>query len=175
MNFPECAYVLFNKKCLSFESNKFRLLEIEFYFCCESHPDPYVHCNSEQLNHDTLYFHSGKYPGSYKGGTFKGVDLTFGNSDCYCGILLRSMQNIETGEVIEGPCNFVNRMLLEFGAGSIAELVNFWGDIQSSRIIHDHDFELTDIYCGPRIGLKGDSPWKDLPYRFVIFPNLIKK
>jgi hypothetical protein len=57
--------------------------------------DEYTHCNDDQLKYGYWYFH--KFPnGSYKGGTFKGLDITLGNNkDKYCGILIRSIYDIE--------------------------------------------------------------------------------
>ena len=74
------------------------------------------------------YFH--KMFGAYKSGSYKGLDLSLGRPDLPTigGILLRSLMPVTVtekdgkicvadpgtkAEFIEGPCNCVNRILLE--------------------------------------------------------------
>lgn len=67
--------------------------------------------------------------GTYKSGSYKGLDISFGKPDLSAigGILLRSLMPVTVtnhngklivsggskDEFIEGPCNSVNRILLE--------------------------------------------------------------
>ncbi|KXS19038.1 hypothetical protein M427DRAFT_181607 [Gonapodya prolifera JEL478] len=55
----------------------FRLAELEFYLHREpDHPDPFSHRHPDQRSRGRWYFH--KLGGSYRGGTWKGLDITFG-------------------------------------------------------------------------------------------------
>lgn len=75
---------------------KCRITEIEFYFHNNSHLDPFVHINEQQKRNETWYFHrAGKsINNKYKGGTYKGLDIIFGNDHTYGGMLIRSMNLI---------------------------------------------------------------------------------
>ncbi|KAJ3085695.1 hypothetical protein HK102_013922 [Quaeritorhiza haematococci] len=98
----------------------YRLSEIEFYFYDKCHhPDPFTHKQPQQLTRAQWYFH--KQGNSYRGGTWKGLDITFGRSapssqlqgtqaktqidngkdkssqqNVYGGILLRGMEYVGT-------------------------------------------------------------------------------
>ncbi|XWV25561.1 hypothetical protein QJ856_gp0193 [Tupanvirus deep ocean] len=180
--FYDIANIILNGCYLLVKKTKFRIMEIEFYLKCKSHNDPYTHCDPDQLLMHTFYFHKFK-TGTYKAGTFKGMDLTFGSEkdNAYFGILVRCIQNIKTGDIIEGPCNVVNRILKEYKCNSIME---FTGGENMDIFENDKDFVLvpTDelenlqIAAGPRIGLGPQYPeFKLRRYRFVINKDKIKK
>ena len=63
-------------------------------------------------------------PQSFKCGTYKGMDLTFGNSklDLFGGILIRSIMNLKSGEYIEGPCNSVSTLIGLHGVKEFKDL-----------------------------------------------------
>lgn len=90
----------------SFGSNTYKIREIEIYYYDEDHEDPFVHCDPDQKSFGKWYFH--KRGGTYKGGTFKGLDFTIGSDNVYGGALIRSIEN---DELIEGPCNCVDEIL----------------------------------------------------------------
>ncbi|GJJ14512.1 hypothetical protein Clacol_008776 [Clathrus columnatus] len=140
----------------STEIFEFQLLEIEFYLYSPNvHEDPFCHGHVNQTKAGQWYFHrAGKgkpgvqksesetstSTGGYRGGTRKGVDLTFGNpvvtspffpvssSPIYGGILLRSMRSLDDSKkdnvVISGPSLLVDRILQLTRSESIAQLVN---------------------------------------------------
>jgi len=58
---------------------RFRLVEIEFYLKGGKHNDIFTHCNKDQLSCGEWYFHKQKE--GYKGGSYKGLDITFGAQD----------------------------------------------------------------------------------------------
>ena len=71
--------------------HEYRILEIEFYqFIEKLHPDTFTHCDDMQRECGKWYFHrSGK---SFRGGTYKGLDISFGRGkQGYGGVLLRSI------------------------------------------------------------------------------------
>lgn len=157
------------------------------YLRNDNHPDEYVHKNNDQLGFGIFYFHKYKN-GTYKSGTCKGLDISMGDekTNTYFGILIRSIQNIQSGEFVEGSCNCVNKMLEQFNnVKTVRELFdNYFPDIKQVSIFHNllkldykPDCLITQqIYKGPRIGLSDKYPeYKNRPYRFAIMKNNIKK
>lgn len=179
--FPEIADALLNKSILMINHKKYRIVEIEFYLKNKYHKDKYVHCNPEQLLYGTYYFH--KFGnGTYKAGTFKGMDITLGDisTSTYFGILIRSIKDLTENLVIEGPCNVVNRILLEYHCANIEEFTNgesldiFNNDRQF--IIKNKIHQNEQIYYGQRIGLSSKYPkFQNLSYRYLILKDKIKK
>jgi hypothetical protein len=180
------AKTFLNQRCMIVNSNIVKFAEIEIY-CYDSnnHPDIFVHQDPHQALYSTWYFHRFKN-GSYKGGTFKGLDLTLGGigshgTVLYFGILIRSI--IVKGVLIEGPCNCVDKILSMYGVGSIQ---TFTGGEVLSALENKHGFILTEcpdsqsvIYSGPRIGLSEvkdpTKKWVNLPYRFTSDRRVKKK
>ncbi|CAF3133477.1 unnamed protein product [Rotaria sp. Silwood2] len=110
------------------EQHFFRLSEIEFYFYHQiRHPDTFAHRHPEQQYHSNWYFHrQGTSPtAGYKAGTYKGLDLTFNslNDLSYGGILIRSIENKQTGQIHEGSCLVVDAILNLCNSKTINELV----------------------------------------------------
>lgn len=63
---------------------------------------------------------------SYRGGTYKGLDVCFGrgkDSGTFHGVLIRSILTPE-GELISGPCCCVDYILRTTGTESVADFVN---------------------------------------------------
>ncbi|BCS83550.1 hypothetical protein QLL95_gp0573 [Cotonvirus japonicus] len=180
--FVDLANTLLNKCHLNANGVKWRLTEIEFYLNGKIHVDPYVHCDPDQLLCYTFYFHKFK-SGTYKSGTFKGMDITLGSEDdvTYFGILIRSICNIETGEFIEGPCNSVNKLLSAYGYNNISDLTNYksldvFDNEKKFHLEFNAKLKPEKIFAGPRIGLSDKyMEWRDVPYRFVVMKNSIKK
>ena len=83
---------------------KYRICEVEFYYMNkkEGHEDTFTHCDPIQgKTNGKWYMHrmSAEKPMSFKAGTYKGVDISFGataGEERFGGILLRAMLNIET-------------------------------------------------------------------------------
>eukprot|EP00727_Mastigamoeba_balamuthi_P014071 m51a1_g9287 hypothetical protein (450) ;mRNA; f:17373-19176 len=98
-----------------------RITEIEFFYRGQGHQDPYTPCDDMQRTCGLWYFH--KTAGKYRGGTYKGVDLTFGGDTAHGGILIRGLQDIATGTVFDGPCVCVDHMLRSTGCEDVAQLV----------------------------------------------------
>jgi hypothetical protein len=175
-------FLLFNT-CLSINGTEYRMLEIELYIYNDNHPDIFTHCHDEQKNMLTWYFHQmSNKAHSYKGGTFKGLDITCAvkldkeensdesddsddsddetnESESYGGILIRAIMNEETGDVIEGPCNVVNEILKQTECESIKELVieQLENDLSCETTdllkLIEKKYPNTDLYSAPRIGL----------------------
>lgn len=182
-DFYKISNKILNQLILNVKNKKFRICEIEMYLRTDTHPDLYVHSNSDQLNFGKFYFHK-YYNGTYKSGTWKGMDIVLGGPNKYFGILVRSMMDLESGEFIEGPCKCVNKILEQFGFGNVSELFESRPNNQEQISIDDVDLkleindqlEIKKIFTGTRIGLSDKYPeYKNKQYRFVIYENKIKK
>jgi hypothetical protein len=102
-----------------------RLVEVEFYFHGVGHLDPFVHGHPLQQTRGRWYFH--RAGASYRGGSFKGVDLTFGDGVAHSGILIRSLETPE-GQLVVGPSLCVDHLLARTECSSVAELDRAIGD-----------------------------------------------
>lgn len=111
--FSEASDLILNHSVLRCGEKDFRLAEIEFYLCTREkntngedlHPDPFVHCDEMQLRGGHWYFHkSGRM---FKSGTYKGLDIAFGCNEAFGGILIRSIQDLENNQVIEGHIDMI--------------------------------------------------------------------
>lgn len=158
------------------------LEEVEIYYNSKDHKDDYTHKNKDQLTNAMWYFH--QYPnGTYKSGTYKGLDITFGNGkDIYGGVLIRSIENTTTNEFITGPCNVVTYILKKLECEEITDLVKkmktlevlneknpFYLTIQPTQ-------ENTQIFTGPRVGLSLKYPtYLIKEYRYLKQPSKIPK
>ena len=110
--------------------------------------------------------------------------------DSFCGILIRSIQNEETKQIIEGPCKTVNEILACANTATIKDLVidNFGNDLScikhNSLKLEEKNFDDIEVFVGPRIGLsmKGDDQvieekklYLNRNYRYIAFKNGVKK
>jgi hypothetical protein len=191
MNFKELANRLLNSVVLVISDSEkksrvqFRFAEIEFYLFSESHPDPYTHQSADQKCYNRFYFH--KFGnGTYKAGTWKGLDLCFGSYDTHFGVLIRSLIDLNTNELIEGPCLCVNKILSHFSCQGVKDFVtqilggdldfDFYDKTKPLHLRKVEHLDQEDLYHGPRIGLSNKWPdYKDLPYRYCILRDRIKK
>ncbi|KAH7338787.1 hypothetical protein B0J17DRAFT_717232 [Rhizoctonia solani] len=172
----------------------YELLEVEFYWYNQGsgHIDPFTHAAEEQRVSGNWYFHraprrvppnsqstapvpSPKTNG-FRGGTRKGLDLTFGvpstdqSTVAYGGILFRTLRNTQTKKVTCGPSLLVDEVLRSSGADSPATLVGALWKGNTSAFLSSED-ELgpsrvflrpvdrkgakpPDMYSSPRIGLE---------------------
>lgn len=178
--FNDLSELFLNRCLLKVKDKYFRFVEIEFYLYDSEHKDEYVHRSPNQKLWNKWYFH--KKGESYKEGTFKGLDMTFGDDSRYFGILIRSIYDIENNVVIEGSCNIVKRIFKEYNCENVKDFIkqnevldmnNNRKDLTVKRLFKS--FEDT-IYTGSRIGLSDKYPeFKDKKYRFLIFKDKIKK
>jgi hypothetical protein len=155
---------LINKHVMIVGTKTFQLVELEYYHKSNTHPDGFVHGDQEQLQTGTWYYHRMK--GSYKEGTFKGMDITFGPSDQYGGLLVRAIKDLGTNKIIEGPCLVVNAILEEHKLNNVKELANL-SDKDTRDVLKNkyHYIKPLDanqynnaIICkSPRVGLKFNS------------------
>lgn len=188
--FGNLAKYMFYEVHLCANGKNYRLMEIEFYVCNDQHKDIFTHCHSMQKKMLEWYFHrTSEKEHSYKGGTFKGLDVSCGFDGGHHGILIRSIMNENNGDVIEGPCNVVNALLKDCECDSVKNLVtekmNDKLSCLNNKVIKlelkHYDGEQV-IYKAPRIGLtlKGNNAeekkkYIDRNYRFVLDKDKVKK
>jgi hypothetical protein len=189
--FRGCADALLNNFEVVVAGKVFRFIEIEFYYNDHNvHQDTFIHGSDLQLKTaGHWYFHTAGAAGTtYKSGTYKGLDLTFGKpGKIPGGILLRAMEETSTGEVIEGPCMVVDRLLKENKKDSIVELIKAGlslcaTDVNPFMFIRPAAKAAGRVVVGsPRVGLtlKRFDAFKEtfvmMPYRMTSFTTKIKK
>lgn len=207
VEFLRISQYLLNDCILVINKKEYRLVEIEFYYTDDHHNDPFTHQHEIQRDKGKWYFHRAgsniaKNSGSsearhgYKNGTFKGLDISIGNSISYGGILIRTIKSLIDGSLIEGPSLTVDHIIHLNECQTIDEFVtsklhnnlsidNKLGPLYlSDRNINikEHDFQSRQIIKCPRVGLSLKKSVPPIPdqfifrkYRFLTCPHDIKK
>ncbi len=117
--FTAVADVLLNRAELVAVGAPLRVAEVEFYLKSADHPDPFAHAHAVQRHWGKWYFH--RSGGSYRGGSFKGLDLALGAESAAVGVLLRAVVTPD-GAIIDGPSRLVDYLLQLTGTATAAEL-----------------------------------------------------
>lgn len=117
--FAAIADRLLNRCRLLVLGQPHRLAEVEFYYHAAEHPDTFAHRDPLQETRGRWYFH--KTRGTYRGGSFKGVDLTFGAPAAHGGILIRSLEKPD-GDLVDGPSLLVDHLLATTKCAAVAVL-----------------------------------------------------
>ncbi|CAE6477535.1 unnamed protein product [Rhizoctonia solani] len=156
--------------------------EVEFYWYNQQsgHIDPFTHAAEEQRVSGNWYFHraprrvppnsqstapvpSPKTNG-FRGGTRKGLDLTFGvpstdtSTIAYGGILLRTLRNTQTKKVTCGPSLLVDEVLRSSEADSPATLVGaLWKGDTSAFLSPEAELGPSRVFLRP-VDRKGAKP-----------------
>lgn len=186
-SFRRAAELLLDHATLYAAGARHRLVEVEFYWAGPGHDDPFAHKDPIQVHFGVWYFH--RQGGTYKGGTYKGVDIAAGHPGTHVGILLRAIEDMETGTpLIEGSCTVMDHILARTGHSSVAALAgSFDGSIEPSAasplfLAHEDPGPPKEIFSSARVGLtlkKGATPERrrffGKPYRFLSEPSQIKK
>merc|ERR1711879_385882 len=113
-HFKKAAETLLNGATLFISGKKHRFVELEFYYCHpKHHNDIFAHRDEYQKRCGIWYFHrTGK---GFKGGSYKGLDIAFGNNDAHGGILIRGIHDLENKKLIDGPSLCVDHILKTTG------------------------------------------------------------
>jgi len=175
-----------NSYSLEINKKSHRLTELEYYFCGDKHMDTFTHQDALQESSGKWYFHkTGK---GYKGGSYKGLDITFGQKG-FGGILIRAIEVLDDSSetYIEGPCMCVNHILSLNNKKEIVDFVeqksfNLSVSKKNRLYLRKNDtLPKLEVVAGPRVGLTlkktdGDRSYyimKD--YRFMCHPRKVKK
>ncbi len=164
--YQDVANFLLNEVTFRIGNHDFRLLEVEYYDL----DDPYTHKDASQYTPARWYFHR-------KGGSYKGLDVT-----CQHGsFLLRAVENLDTGEITEGPSLLVDLILAETGMSDVNALrEKYTSPCQKntnlrfvpSKLQHD------DILACRRVGLRHQeerNEYWQARLRFLIASEHLKK
>jgi hypothetical protein len=183
--FARIADCLLNNSQLVIAGKPLRLVDIEFYYRGPGHVDPFAHAHPIQAQTGRWYFH--KTGNGYRGGSFKGLDLTFGDGEARGGILFRAAATAE-GMIVDGPSLLVDRALRLSGVKSVAELDRkiaqraAWQPDSPIHLRRTHCIDMPFLACA-RVGLslRRAGHFPDMPefltrhYRFVTEPRAIAK
>lgn len=116
--FDEIAVGLLRQSKIVTPNAQFHLKEIEiYYYDKDFHPDTYAHKNKRQLKFGEWYFHRYTDIEPFMKSNRNGVDITFGNEEkgIYGSILIRKIQNIESGELIVGINKVAKELIKNIG------------------------------------------------------------
>jgi hypothetical protein len=162
-----------------------RFAEVEIYYCGGDHADRFTHCDPLQRESGRWYFHRTR--GTYRGGSFKGFDLTFGDGTAFGGVLIRGLVAPD-GTLIDGPSLCVDHLLKTTRHAAIAPLDQAiggraaWEEGNPLRL-EEAPAEGRRLYRSGRVGLtlKRAQPPSDLPryilraYRYLTEPRRTSK
>lgn len=139
-DFDTLSTFILNRSTLLINNIPHKIIEIEFYCYDEknNHPDCFTHCNELQQNFARFYFHryGTRATSTPKEGTYKGLDITFGQAPRYLGILIRSIQ-LPKGTIIQGPCNCVNHILDVLKMESAREIIDKYPHLEQQSFLDE--------------------------------------
>ncbi len=184
--FTEIANNLLNGSDLIVGNQTHRIIEIEFYCFAPEHPDYFAHRDPLQKECGSWYFH--RSGGKYKSGSFKGLDLTFGDGEMFCGVLFRTIES-STGKLICGPSLCVDYLLASSDRDDVKSLDEAMSgrkawDYQNPVFLRKKDMqEENQIFRSGRVGLtlRKAKSFPSLteyilkPYRYFVEPRKVSK
>jgi hypothetical protein len=185
-DFPTIAVPLLNRIDLLVGGDDYRIAEVEAYLHSVDHADPFTHRKPIQRDFGRWYFH--RQGESYRGGTFKGLDLTLGDGQATLGILIRSIVAPDD-TLIDGPCLVVHHLLSRTGMPSVKALDEaiagrpVWDTASPLAMRESSCPRSAPVFRTARVGLslkrsalKVEGPrFIGLPYRFLTEPRRIAK
>jgi len=115
----------------------------------------------------------------FKGGTFKGLDITLGKIGYrFCGVLIRSILRMNDNTLITGPCNCVNEILKVCDCESIQQFVADQElNVFKCPLMHllPMNNNQQQLYQSARIGLSAKYPdYANRLYRFTSTNKKVK-
>lgn len=117
--FDSLAAFLLKGNHLVVANARFEILEVEFYLNSPQHPDPFTHGSEAQSSSGRWYLH--KTSGNNT--KYNGLDITIGeNGSSKGGILLRTLRDVKTKEVVEGPSNITALLSEKLSAKNLTDL-----------------------------------------------------
>lgn len=184
--FARVAADLLNRCDLVIAGARYRIAELEAYYSGGAHSDPFSHRNPVQLEYGRWYFH--RTHGGYRGGSFKGLDVAFGDGTAFFGILIRALV-APGGAFLDGPCVAVDHLLARTQTASVAALDDLirqrsvWDTTSPLHIVEASAPRAAPVLACSRVGLSlkkaRDRP--EMPeflgraYRFLTEPRAISK
>ena len=183
--FNELAERLLNHSALLVAGSAHHIVELELYYRSAQHPDPFVHDDARQESLGRWYFH--RRAGQYTGGSYKGLDLTFGAEGISAGALIRTLKTPQ-GQLIHGCSLCVDYLLTKTGFGHVRELDealgegHIWDESEFLQLVATSPPRVHHIYSSARVcltlkraGVETLMPdYIMRPYRFFTEPSLNK-
>jgi hypothetical protein len=183
--FVRIASTLLGSARLVVAGESHRLTEIEFYYHHPEHPDLFAHRDPIQLELGRWYFH--RTGGTYRGGSFKGLDISFGDGTHHGGVLLRGLEQPD-GSLVDGPSLLVDHLLKKSGYRDVSAFDKdiaerpIWDDSSPLILRHVPAENRCWLRCA-RVGLtlRRHRPNTQAerfvlkPYRFLTEPKRIAK
>ena len=186
--FDRMAAHLLHRARLLVAGKAHKLMEVEAYCHSTEHADPFAHRDPTQLFLGRWYFH--RTGGGYRGGSFKGVDLTFGGSGAHAGFLIRGIETPD-GTLIDGPSITVDHLLATAGHKTVSSLDTalgtnpVWQPGALVGLTVAEGAEDRPVYTSARVGLSlkkrnfqpDDPAFRFLfrPYRYLAAPTRTSK
>lgn len=183
--FADLAARLLNGTDLLVAGQPHRFAELEAYYHGDGHPDPFTHRDPLQYQAGRWYFH--RTGGAYRSGSFKGVDLTFGDGTAMFGVLVRTIVAPD-GTVIDGPSRTVDHVLKVTGEPGVPALDariagrKVWDESSPLAVRESADPRSQTVHPTARVGLslkrsrsgRTDTPaYLMRPYRYLTEPRRI--
>lgn len=183
--FHRIAATLLTAARLVVAGKSHRLIEVELYYHGPDHEDPFAHRDPVQQQVGVWYFH--RTGGTYRGGSFKGLDLAFGSPGVFGGVLFRGLED-DAGRIVDGPSLLVDHALKTTGIPTVRELDEkiagrlAWDATSPVHLVMTQP-EPREVYRAARVGLtlKQATPGDSRPsfltkdYRFLTEPRHTKK
>ena len=184
--FAALAGQLLNGVQFLIDGTPHRLVEVELYYHGPGHLDPFTHRNPLQRQPGRWYFH--RSGDSYRGGSFKGLDLTFGDGSASCGVLLRSLARAD-GALVVGPSLCVDHMLAATRQATVAALDQAiagrpaWDATSPLALVEAQPARTDAVWQSARVGLSLKKVTADQdgpsficrPYRYLSEPRGVSK
>lgn len=183
--FRAIAELILNRVTWRIGGDPHRFTEIEIYCNSPGHPDTFTHGDTMQEEFARWYFH--RSGGTYKSGSYKGLDLAFGAPGAPAGVLIRGLET-PAGKLVDGPSMCVDHVLAGTGHRTIQSLVAaFDRDADETAdsplcVVMDDDPRDAAVHASPRVGLTlkrgvlaDRARFLARPYRFLSEPARIKK
>lgn len=174
------ARALLTRYVLVVGGRALRIEEAEVYFHAEGWRDPFTHRHPRQGAPGRWYFHRAGASATYRGGSFKGLDLTFGPPGAWGGVLIRTIS--DAGDLVTGPSLVVDHLLRSAGARSLAALDDGRAALDTSGAVHlrPQGREAT-VWSTARVGLTlrrdhddARTRWLLARLRFLTEPRIAK-
>ena len=183
--FTRIADLILNRTRWVIGGRPHRITECEFYYRGPPHDDPFTHGDAIQVHGGRWYFH--KSADIYRAGSFKGVDVTFGDGTARGGILIRGLEQPD-GTQIDGPSLLVDHVLALCRAASVAAVDRViagrlaWDPTSPMHFEEVEHFGKGMLACA-RVGLSlrrarpgtTMTAYLTRPYRFLTEPAGIRK
>lgn len=157
-SFNKIANYILNCIELHIGTKKYEFTEIEFYYYSDDHQDCALHRDQLQKTSNMFYVHN-------KGRG--GIDITFGNSDNFGGILIRGIKEVMPDEkYVDGPLNIMKYFTEQLKCTSKKDLQLKFNN--KEIILIEVTCKKDTVYQSPRIGLaQPKNPYLVFPYRYI--------